>query len=39
VRAERDDLAVAHAVRRRGWRVETTNPTTEALRLAQGVAA
>jgi transposase len=39
VRAERDDLAVAHAVRRRGWRVSTTNHTTAELSLAQGVAA
>lgn len=39
MRAERADLAVAHAGRRLGWRVSTTHHTTEELSLAQVLAA
>ena len=38
VRAASDDAAVAHAVRRLGWRVDATHHTAEALRLQPGVA-
>jgi transposase len=39
VHAASDAAAVAHAVRRLGWRVYATPHTAEPLRLAQGVAA
>jgi transposase len=37
--AAREEVPLAHAVRRLGWRVYATNPTTEGWSLAQGVAA
>jgi transposase len=39
VGAARDEVTLAHTVRRLGWRVYATNHTAEALSLAQGVAA
>jgi transposase len=39
VGAAREEVPLAQAVRRLGWRVYATNHTAEALSLAQGVAA
>jgi transposase len=39
VGAARAEAPLAHAVRRRGWRVQATNHAAEEVSLAQGVAA
>ena len=39
VSAAREDAALAHAVRRLGWRVYATHHPAEEMRLGQGVAA
>ncbi len=39
VRAASEETPLAHAVRRRGWRIDATNHPAEEVSLAQGVAA